>query len=390
MLLREFEPEKYWSFPSSYSQQKREDEIEKMISFGYYYQLKTDGNYSAFIVDFDNEKRLITRGISKGTGEYGRVEDKVFFFESLAAAFDKPTRIMGEIYYDKGIDKHVGSVLRCKEQKAKSIQDKEYYKEVSKFSAKDRRDIEDNEFFNQKLKWRIFDVWYYDGESLMDTPWIERQKLIPEIVKRINNPLVSGVAHKLMDEEFYENLRRIFAAGGEGVVCYNPNGKPDPGARTAHKTCKVKQEITTDIDCFIIGTEPAKRDYTGKEYTSWEYWYDMKNSELLEGQYYTQYRLGDSIVPVSKGFFHGWPGAIYCGVYDKDGKIYNLCKVSGLTEEFKEELKNNYDKWHLCPVTINGMSISRTKEEISIRHPVLKSIRKEDINIKDCTLEKIL
>lgn len=393
MLLRDMEPEKYWSFPSSYNKEKREDEIEKMISFGYYFQLKTDGNYSAFICDFDGDKRLITRGISKTTGEYGRVEDKVFFFDSIANAFDKSTRIMGEIYYDNGIDKHVGSVLRCKEQKAKSIQDAEYYEnnlKNTKISAKDRRDIENSDFFNKKLKWRIFDVWYYNGESLMETPWIERQKLIPEIVKKIDNPLVSGVASKKMDENFYDSLGRIFEAGGEGVVCYNPNGMPDPGARTAHKTCKIKQEITTDVDCFIIGTEPAKRDYTGKEYENWIYWLDIKTNELMEGQYFTQYRQGDNLIPITKGYYYGWPGAIFCGVYDKNGEIYNLCKVSGLTEEFKTELRDNYEKWHMCPVTINGMSISKTGSEISIRHPILKSVRNEDIDIKDCTLEKIL
>ena len=60
MLLRELAPEKYWSFPSSYSKEKRETEIQNMILSGkYYYQLKTDGNYSAFICDFDGEKSII-------------------------------------------------------------------------------------------------------------------------------------------------------------------------------------------------------------------------------------------------------------------------------------------------------------------------------------------
>lgn len=393
MLLRELEPEKYWSFPSSYNKEKRDLEIEYMISNNYCYQLKTDGNYSAFICDFDGDKRLITRGISKTTGEYGRVEDKVFFYDALASVFNKPTRIMAEIYYDGGIDKNVGSILRSKENKAKSIQDENYYKEISKnikFSAKDKRDIEMNDFKNKKLKWRIFDVWYLDGENLMETPWIERQKRIPEIVSRINHPLVSGVKYKPMTENFYDELAEIFATGGEGVVCYNINGKPDPGARTAHKTCKIKQEITTDIDCFIIGTESAKKDYTGKDFGSWTYWLDIKTNELLHGEHFTEYRLGRNLIPITKGYYYQWPGAIFCGVYDKDGNIYKLCKVSGLTEEFKQQLKDNYEEWHMCPITISGMSVSHTGNEISIRHPIIKSIRKNDIDIKDCTLEKIL
>ena len=152
-LLRKLEPEKYWSHPNSYSKEKREAEIQSMIMDGrHYYQLKTDGNYSAFICDFDGEKHIISRGKSTSTGEYCILEDRLFFFESVAAAFNNPTRLMGEIYYDEGIDRQVGSVLRALPEKSKSIQDANYYLKIQnsvKFTLKDRRDIENNEFFNK-------------------------------------------------------------------------------------------------------------------------------------------------------------------------------------------------------------------------------------------------
>ena len=133
MLLRELEPEKYWSFPSTWDKDKRTRELDSMIMSGkYWYQLKTDGNYSAFICDFDGDKRLITRGLSKVTGEYGVISDKVFFFDALQKAFNKPTRIMAEVWLDGGIDRHVGSILRAAEAKAKSIQYDEYYHLISK------------------------------------------------------------------------------------------------------------------------------------------------------------------------------------------------------------------------------------------------------------------
>ena len=109
---------------------------------------------------------MISRGVSVVTKEYGRVEDKLFFFSDIARVFNKPTRIMGEIYYDNGVDKNVGSVLRAAAIKSKSIQSEKFYQEsqkITKFTAKDRRDIEGNVFYNQPLKWRIFDIWYYDG-----------------------------------------------------------------------------------------------------------------------------------------------------------------------------------------------------------------------------------
>ena len=170
------------------------------------------------ILKKNNEKTIITRGISKKTGEYGKINEHVFFFDALANAFELPTRLIGEVYLDNGIDKNVGSILRSLPHKAKSIQDNEYYREISKtvkFTAKDKRDIENNEFAGQKLKFRIFDCWYYNGENLMDTPWIERQKYVQEASKRINHPLVSAVAYKPMTEIFYDEKYNLDTDGGE-------------------------------------------------------------------------------------------------------------------------------------------------------------------------------
>ena len=393
MLLRELDPEKYWSFPSTYSKEKRELELSKMINSGLYsFQLKTDGNYSAFICDFDGDKRIISRGVSTVTKEFGRIEDRLFFFDAVAAAFDKPTRIMGEVYYDKGIDRNVGSVLRASPIKSKSIQDSEFYIEASKnikFSAKDKRDIENNEFRNQKLKWRIFDIWFYDGQDLMNTPWIERQKYVKAAAERINHPLVTYVHYYPMDENFYDKLNMIFSAGGEGVVCYKNSGLPEPGKRTAHKTLKVKRELENLIDCVITGTEPAAEDYSGKDVGTWMYWRDTRTGEKLQGQLFGDYQSGRTIKPISRGAYMEWPGAIYVSVYDNNHQLQQLCKVAGLTDDFKEQLKNNFNEWYLCPVTIGGMALSNVNG-LSIRHPYLKSIRKGDISPEDCTLSKII
>lgn len=393
MLLRELEPERYWSMPSSYSREKRELEIQHMIDSGMYsFQLKTDGNYSAFICDFDNDKRIISRGISTVTKTYGRIEDRLFFFDAVAAAFNGPTRIMGEVYYDNGIDRNVGSVLRASPVKSKSIQDEEFYTEASKttkFSAKDRRDIENNEFRNQKLKWRIFDVWYYDGQDLMKTPWIERQKYVQAAAERINHPLVSYVHFYPMDDTFYNKLNMIFSAGGEGVVCYKNSGLPEPGKRTAHKTMKVKRELENLIDCLITGIEPAAEDYSGKDIGTWTYWRDTRTGEKLVGQLFGEYQAGRTIKPISRGAYMDWPGAIYVSVYDNNHQLQQLCKVAGLTDDFKEQLKEDFSKWYLCPVTIGGMALS-SANGLSIRHPYLKSIRKDDISPDDCTLSKII
>jgi hypothetical protein len=65
-----------------------------------------------------------------------------------------------------------------------------------------------------------------------------------------------------MDDTFFDKLNDIFINGGEGAVCYKKTSKYIPGKRgpSAWETCKVKQEISADVDCFITGVEPAVKD----------------------------------------------------------------------------------------------------------------------------------
>ena len=98
---------------------------------------------------------------------------------------------------------------------------------------------------------------------------------------------------------------------------------------------------------------------------------------------------------VGGNYWYGWPGAIQVSVYDGNHNEVPLCKVSGLTEEFKTSLRDEPERWIGCPVSISGMMVSSAKADaegngISIRHPLLKRIRENDISKEDCTLSKIL
>ena len=367
------EPMRYWAPTSSMTPEVKRQHLEQMIASGQYiWSRKYDGNWSRAVITPDRNA-LQTRGISKKTGTYGEIQNKVFFWNDVINAFTDTTVILGEVYLPGGIDKDVGSILRCLDPKALARQ-------------KDK-----------KLEWRIFDILALNGKDMMNCGVEERVKLIPEVVKMINSPLVTGIDYHYMDEDFFDDLNNIFADGGEGAVCYKRSSIYIPGKRgpSAWETCKVKQEISADVDCFITGIEPAVRDYTGKDIGSWNLWEDERSGEKLTGELYGEYRDGRAIRPVSKGYFYGWPGAIYTGVYDDNGNIIPLCKVAGLTEDFKTELRDNFDEWYMCPLTIGGMMVSTAQAEsdgtgISIRHPYIKSIRKNDIDPKDCTLSKIL
>lgn len=371
--LFEMPPMRYWAPTSSMSPEVKRQHLEQMIAHGdYIWSRKYDGNWSRAVIT-PERSALQTRGISKKTGTYGEIQNKVFFWDDVVKAFSRETVILGEIYLPGGIDKDVGSILRCLDPKALARQ-------------KDK-----------KLEWRIFDVLVLDGIDMMNTPVEERVRCIPEVVRRINSPLVIGIEYHYMDEDFFDDLNNIFAEGGEGAVCYRRSSIYIPGKRgpSAWETCKVKQEISADIDCFITGVEPAVQDYTGKDIQTWNFWEDERSGEKLVGQLYGDYRTGRAIRPISKGYYYGWPGAIYTSVYDNLGNIVPLCKVAGLTEDFKTELRDNFSEWNMCPLTIGGMMVSTAQAEsdgtgISIRHPYIKSIRKNDIDPKDCTLAKIL
>lgn len=368
------EPMRYWAPASSMTPEAKRQHLEQMAASGnYIWSQKYDGNWARAVIT-SNKNALQTRGISKKTGTYGEVQNKVFFWNDVVKAFNKgDTVILGEIYLPGGIDKDTGAILRCLDDKAIARQK------------------------NTKLEWRIFDILVLDGINMMNEPVINRVKYIPEIVKRINNPLVIGIEYHEMDENFFDLLNDIFASGGEGAVCYKKTSIYEPGKRGPHSwdTCKVKQEISADIDTFIIGVEEPTHSYTGKDISSWTFWENTRTNEKVYGEYFGEYQIGGPYIPITKNYYYNWPGAMYLGVYKNDGNIVKLCKVAGLTEELKTELRDNFNEWYMCPITIGGMMVSTAQADengigISIRHPYIKAIRKNDIDPKDCTLEKII
>ena len=370
----EMEPMKYFAPPSTMSAETRRAKLESMIDSGdYLFGLKTDGNWSRAVITKDRDA-LQTRGISTVTKTYGEIQDKVLFWEDVTNAFTHgDTVILGEVYLPGGIDKDAGAILRCLTPKAIARQK------------------------DQPLRWRIFDVLALDGDDYMDQPFEYRIEHIPEVVGRINSPLVEGVEYYEMDDTFFDKMGEIFASGGEGCVCYRKNSIYIPGKRGPHAwdTVKVKQEISSEIDAFISGIVPGEKVYTGKDLGTWQLWENQRTGEKVVGSYFGEYRTGGAYIPITKNYYNDWPGAIQVSVYDNNHNEVTLCKVSGLTEEFRTSLRDEPERWIGCPVSISGMMVSSAKADsegngISIRHPLLKRIRENDISKEDCTLAKIL
>lgn len=364
--------QKYWAPTASTSKEMKRMKLEAAIDSGnYIWSEKFDGNFLRGIIAPDDAV-LQTRGISTVTKTYGEVQEKVLFWEDVCNAFTKTTVLLGEAYIPGGVDATVGSVLRCLPQKALARQ-----QEVP-------------------VEWRIFDVLALDGEDFLDKPIEERVKHIPSVVKRINNPLVKGVEFHEMNENFFDDVAAILARGGEGAVCYKKGILYTPGKRSsAWTTIKVKQEIESEIDAVIMSTVNGEKLYHGDDIGHWMLWENHRTGELVYGEYFGEYQTGGAYIPVTKNYYHNWPSAIQVGVYNKNGVLIPLCKVSGLTEEFKTALRDEPEAWIGTAVTITGMMVSERRadadgEGISIRHPILRSLRKGDLDPADCTLAKIL
>ena len=155
--LFEMEPMKYWALPSGLSDIERQEKLNLALAGGdYIYSLKTDGNLIRAVITPDRFA-LQTRGRGRNSGVFGEIQDKVFWADAIANAFEDTTVLIGEAYIEGKVDKDVGAVLRCLTDKALARQKGE-----------------------NVVKFRIFDCFYYNGESLLETPLIERIKYLPK------------------------------------------------------------------------------------------------------------------------------------------------------------------------------------------------------------------
>ena len=365
--LFNLDPMKYWAMGSTTTPAQQQAKLEALIASGeYIFSEKTDGNLIR-MVSTPERFALQTRGISKKTGEYGEIQGKVFFADNIMNAFEDTTVLIGEAYIEGGTDKTVGAVLRSLDARAKKVQ------------------VGDN-----IVKFRIFDCFYYEGESLLDKPIIERIKYLSDAVSKINSPLVSYVKYYNADDKTMSRLESIFERGGEGIVMYKKTMTPVEGRTPAWQTVKIKQTLNQDADCFIYGTRPPKMEYEGKEIENWQYWMNSKTNEKFCGSYYLDYVNGSALVPITKPFYNDWPGSIAAAVWDENGEAKVLCYCSNLTDEFCSELRDNYDEYHLHPIRVQGMLVSEDRfGNTSIRHPKFLGLR-DDIENGDCTFEKIV
>jgi len=100
----------------------------------------------------------------------------------------------------------------------------------------------------------VFDIIYYDSKSLINTPFLERRKLIEKIVNpikykiRLSEQIITDSEDKA--DKFYQ---RALAEGQEGLMVKNLSSGYKPGARIGYAV-KLKPDAD-DFDLVITGAE---------------------------------------------------------------------------------------------------------------------------------------
>lgn len=360
--------EKYWSFSKTYKGNKKE-EIKYMITSGNFIgSVKKDGHYARFIKDEDGN--MILQGRTQSvSGEYLNKIDWVpqchSFFESLPNG----TCLLGELYFpnQKGSRK-VTTILGCLKDKALARQEQ-----------------------GEKLCYYVFDVWAYNGKSLLNTSMETRINtyLDYEILDlfKVENYIVKAEYYN--GEELWEKLGDALSNGEEGIVITRKDSHAEPGKRTARKTLKIKQEINDTIDAFIDGDyKPATRDYKGKTtLDQYSYWENIRTGEISGKCKFLEYTNGEPWEPVSRLYALGYAGSISFSVM-KDGKPVRIGYISGITDEMRKGIVENPEKYINKVFELSAMEIEHIGESYSLRHGKIEKERL-DKNYLDCDFSQI-
>ena len=363
--FQELESEKYWSFPKSFKGDPKEETRNMIFSGEYIGARKMDGAYYRFIKDMNGNMRL--QGRSKSvSGEYLDKLDHVPHLMSYFKGLPNGTCLLGEIYFPNNEgSSNVTTIMGCLTPKAIERQEK-----------------------REKLHYYIFDIWAWNGKSLLKSNIEERIELLQIISEQRGEEVVSNgleeyteFASYFKGKELWNRLQTILANNGEGIVMTKLHTVPSPGKRTARKTLKVKKELAENIDCFFTGRASAPtRLYSGKEIETWKYWEDMRTGTRIEGEMFKEYQLGGLIEPVTKPYFYNWAGSLEIGVM-KNGEVKPIGFLSGLTDE----IKANYKDYKGRCIEVAAMEVLPTG---GIRHGKMMRFR-DDLNCADCTWSKI-
>ena len=368
----EMEIMKYYCPPSTWSdEKKRENARMKIYSGDWYGSEKKDGYFAQLIKDEDGNIILYSR--SRGVN--GKFADKHEWVPHLNSFFDAlpvGTCLLGELYLpSQPGSRNITTIMGCLKEKAIARQEK-----------------------GEKIHFYIFDCLAYAGKSWMSYPARKRFAFVDDF--GIGNEYTSH-AHYVHGADLNILLQEVLARGDEGVVITKGDGLYEPGKRPSKTTLKIKKELKQTIDCFFTGNSSAPtKEYTGKEIETWKFWQNQITGEKVEAELYKEYKAGCPIIPITKGFYHGWAGSLEIAVLRH--RVGSKCKIRGVeyadTEVFPigwlsglpDEMKADPKKYAFAPMEVTAMEYDGINH--SLRHGKMVGWRK-DLTLTDCTFDKL-
>ena len=353
---------KYWSYPKGYKGDINKN-TEFLVKTGQYVGAKkVDGEHARFIRQKGKSGLLSrTRGVD---GKFANKLSKVPHLRNfLTKAVPDNSILVGELFLPDGTNSSaVGSILRCLDDKAVSRQTN-----------------------NTKLHFYIFDIWAWNGEEFFNTPIVKRLEKLKEISPLLKNPYIE-IAEDYEGEKLWDKIGEWLNNGEEGAVLTKKTCIVYEKRTPAFETIKIKKELLKDIDVFFTGKiKPPVREYTGKNIDVWQYWQNTITGEFLPiGLHFNQFAQGEPIIPVTKNYYYSIPGSFEIGVW-REGEIFSLGYISGVTDELKQDFLDNPQKYVLKPCQVSAMEIGN---DGGLRHPKFICFR-DDLDTKDCTFEKV-
>ena len=356
---------KYWSFPASYSIEKRKAELNNAVySNNYLGALKVDGYYQRLIKDEDGNCFMVARS-KNVNGEAVNKIDWVPHLKPFMNSLPNGTVLLCECYLpgNEG-SKNITSLLGC--LKEKCIQRQES---------------------SQKLNFYIFDVCAWDGKNFVNMRAEDRFTFINKLKNEYEAFECVQWAKYYRGQELWDKLQEFLAEGREGMVITREDCCIYFKRTPAHMTIKIKQELRETIDVIIVGANAPTKLYGGKEIESWKYWGNTVTGEKLEGEHYMDMFQGAPLEPLTKAYFNGWAGSLIIGLYDATtNKVVPIGSVSGLTEEVLQ----NWQDYKGKVLEVGGMQLMRDNEGnfTGIRHPRALNWR-TDKTARECTMDQV-
>lgn len=339
------EPMKYYDNPepsTESAKQKRQNIIDNKDNL-YIASEKHDGDWGMFIHYSEGKNLIRSRSISKVTGKYGDMTEKLPHLVEEMNSWPENTVVLAEICWNEyGTNANtVGTILRCLPPKAVERQK------------------------NKKLVGKMFDILMLDGTDLTSRGYEERLGILDTFAATTRNYFSPTAVYR---ENFAEKADEIISQGGEGLVIQLKTNPYMEGTRTAWKTLKLKQCLP-HMELLVVDTIKPNKNYEGNFIDNWKYW--EINGELVEGNK----KDCTNAIPVTKPYYMGWKNGV---IVDFNGVKVSV--TSGLSDEDREWLASDAAKKSIengeLYAEVKAMSVNDLN---SLRHPALVRLRNDVI-----------